>query len=399
MIKKFLENKRQSKKNFNKRSLEMHKKYGGKLEINTKVSMKSKDDLSIAYSPGVAEPCLAIQKNPELVKDLVINGKTVAVITDGSAVLGLGNIGPRASLPVMEGKSALFKRFAGINSFPIALDTQDVEEFIKTVKLLAPSFGGINLEDISAPRCFEIEERLKKELSIPVFHDDQHGTAIVTLAGLINALKLTNKEMKKTKIVVNGAGAAGVAIAKLLHKYGFKDIIMCDSRGIISKDRKDLNQVKKDLLKFTNRLNIKGKLLTALRGSDVFIGVSVANLLKKEDIELMNKDSIIFGLANPNPEITPDEARLGGAKIIATGRSDYPNQVNNVLVFPGIFKGALESGATKITDDMKIAAAEGLAKLVKNPTVNKIIPRPFDRGVCEIVAKSVKDLVKEKKKK
>jgi len=398
MIRKFVRKFSKKSIDFNKKSMEMHMKYGGKLEINTIVPLRSKDDLSIAYSPGVAEPCLAIKKDPSLVKDLVINGKTIAVITDGSAVLGLGNIGPRAALPVMEGKSALFKRFAGLNSFPMAIDTQDVEEFIKTVKLISPSFAGINLEDISAPRCFEIEERLKKELNIPVFHDDQHGTAVVVLAGLINAMKITNRKMQKTKIVVNGAGAAGVAIIKILHKYGFKNIIACDSRGIISKDRTDLNQTKKDILTITNKLNIKGKLQSALRGTDVFIGVSVANLLKKEDIELMNKDSIIFALANPNPEITPHEAKLGGAKIIATGRSDYHNQVNNVLVFPGIFKGALESGATKITDDMKIAAAVGLANLVKKPHPGKIIPKPFENGVADVVAKSVKDLVKKKNK-
>jgi malate dehydrogenase (oxaloacetate-decarboxylating) len=384
----------ETKKDFNKLSMELHEKYGGKIEINAIVPMETKDDLSVAYSPGVAEPCLVIQKDPSRLKDLTINGKTIAVITDGTAVLGLGNIGPKAALPVMEGKSALFKRFANINSFPLALDTTDVELFIQTVKMLAPSFAGINLEDISAPRCFEIEERLKAELDIPVFHDDQHGTAIVVLAGLINALPLVNKTKEEVKVVINGAGAAGVAITKLLHKAGYENIISTDSKGILSKNRTDLNSTKQKLLDFTNKNNIEGTLKEAIAGADVFIGVSVANLLSVEDVKSMNKDAIIFGLANPNPEITPELAKKGGAAIIATGRSDYPNQVNNVLVFPGIFKGALESGATKITDEMKIAAAIGVASLVKEPSFDNIIPSPFQEGVAEIVAKAVSTFVK-----
>jgi malate dehydrogenase (oxaloacetate-decarboxylating) len=385
----------QIEKDFNKLSMELHEKYGGKIEINAIVPMETKDDLSVAYSPGVAEPCLVIQKDPSRLKDLTINGKTIAVITDGTAVLGLGNIGPKAALPVMEGKAALFKRFANINSFPLALDTTDVELFIQTVKILAPSFAGINLEDISAPRCFEIEERLKAELDIPVFHDDQHGTAIVVLAGLINALPLVNKTKEEVKVVINGAGAAGVAVTKLLYKAGYVNIIATDSKGILSKNRKDLNSTKQGLLDFTNKDNTNGTLKKAINGCDVFIGVSVANLLTAKDVQTMNKNAIIFGLANPNPEITLEEARKGGAAIIATGRSDYPNQVNNVLVFPGIFKGALESGATKITDEMKIAAAIGVASLVKEPSFDNIIPSPFQEGVAEIVAKAVSAFVNE----
>jgi malate dehydrogenase (oxaloacetate-decarboxylating) len=385
----------QIEKDFNKLSMELHEKYGGKIEINAIVPMETKDDLSVAYSPGVAEPCLVIQKDPSRLKDLTINGKTIAVITDGTAVLGLGNIGPKAALPVMEGKAALFKRFANINSFPLALDTTDVELFIQTVKILAPSFAGINLEDISAPRCFEIEERLKAELDIPVFHDDQHGTAIVVLAGLINALPLVNKTKEEVKVVINGAGAAGVAVTKLLYKAGYVNIIATDSKGILSKNRKDLNSTKQGLLDFTNKDNTNGTLKKAINGCDVFIGVSVANLLTAKDVQTMNKNAIIFGLANPDPEITLEEARKGGAAIIATGRSDYPNQVNNVLVFPGIFKGALESGATKITDEMKIAAAIGVASLVKEPSFDNIIPSPFQEGVAEIVAKAVSAFVNE----
>jgi malate dehydrogenase (oxaloacetate-decarboxylating) len=385
----------ETKKDFNKLSMELHEKYGGKIEINAIVPMETKDDLSVAYSPGVAEPCLVIQKDPSRLKDLTINGKTIAVITDGTAVLGLGNIGPKAALPVMEGKAALFKRFANINSFPLALDTTDVELFIQTVKILAPSFAGINLEDISAPRCFEIEERLKAELDIPVFHDDQHGTAIVVLAGLINALPLVNKTKEEVKVVINGAGAAGVAVTKLLYKAGYVNIIATDSKGILSKNRKDLNSTKQGLLDFTNKDNTNGTLKKAINGCDVFIGVSVANLLTAKDVQTMNKNAIIFGLANPDPEITLEEARKGGAAIIATGRSDYPNQVNNVLVFPGIFKGALESGATKITDEMKIAAAIGVASLVKEPSFDNIIPSPFQEGVAEIVAKAVSAFVNE----
>ncbi len=395
---KIIKSRNKYSKDFNKMSMDLHEKYGGKLEINATVPLNNKDQLSSAYSPGVAEPCRIIQKDESKLKDLTINGKTIAVITDGSAVLGLGNIGPKASLPVMEGKSALFRKFGGLNSFPIALDTQDVEKFIETVKMLAPSFAGINLEDISAPRCFEIEERLKKELDIPVFHDDQHGTAIVALAGLINGLNIVGKEVKKTKIVINGSGAAGVSIAKLFKRYGFKNTIMCDSRGIISSKRKDLkkNKAKLDLLKFTNSKDIEGTLKEAIIGADVFVGVSVANALTKENVKTMNKDAIIFGLANPIPEIMPEDAKAAGAKIVATGRSDFPNQINNVLVFPGIFRGALDSGAKKITEDMKIAAAVGLASLVKKPTVNKIIPNPFEKNIAETVAKAVADHVNKK---
>jgi malate dehydrogenase (oxaloacetate-decarboxylating) len=379
------------KKDFNKLSIKLHKENQGKIEIVSKIKIKSTDDLSTAYSPGVAAPCLEIQKNPKKLKDYTINGQTIAVITDGSAVLGLGNIGPKASLPVMEGKSLLFKHFANLNSFPIALDTQDTEEFIKTVKYLAPSFAGINLEDISAPRCFEIEQRLKKELDIPVFHDDQHGTAIVVLAGLINSLKIVNKTKRTVKIVINGSGAAGVAITKLLHKYGFNDITVCDSKGIISKKRTNLTKEKKELLEFTNLDNKDGTLKDALKESDIFIGVSIANLLTKEDIRTMATDPIIFALANPNPEITPDEAKKGGAKIISTGRSDFPNQVNNVLVFPGIFKGAIEGNFKDITDEMKLRAANKLAELVKKPTINKIIPNPFEKNIAQSVANAVKN--------
>jgi len=377
------------KKDFGKASVEMHKKNGGKLSMVSRVSVKNTDDLSTAYSPGVAEVCREIAEDPSKVKDYVINGKAVAVITDGSAVLGLGNIGPRAALPVMEGKSLLFKEFVGIDSFPLALDTQDTEEIISTIKALAPSFAGINLEDISAPRCFEIEKRLKAELDIPVFHDDQHGTAIVVLAGLINALKITDRTIDATRIVINGSGAAGVAIAKLLNQYGFKHILLCDSKGIISKDRSDLNEVKQELLKFTNSADISGSLRNGIAQADVFIGVSVANLLSEKEIALMNKRAIVFGLANPDPEVDPEHAHEWGVEILATGRSDYPNQINNVLVFPGLFKGVLESGKNQITERMKLDAAIALAGMVKEPTKDKIIPGPFDTGVADTIAQAV----------
>lgn len=381
---------RGEKEDFGKLSVELHKKNRGKLEIRSKVSVKNIRDLSIAYSPGVAQPCLEIVEDENNAKSLISGPNTVAVITDGTAVLGLGDIGPKAALPVMEGKAVLFKQFAGIDAFPIALDTKDVNEIVETVKRIAPSFGGINLEDISAPRCFEIEERLKKELNIPVFHDDQHGTAIVALAGLINGMKITNRKAEDTKVVINGSGAAGVAIAKILYKYGFKDIIVCDSKGVISRHRPDLSGIKLELLTFTNPRDVCCGLLDALKDADVFIGVSKGNLLNEKHIALMNKDSIIFGLANPIPEITPDEAKKGGAKIVATGRSDYPNQINNVLVFPGIFKGAMEANANNITDEMKIKAAIAIANLVKNPTPNKIIPNPFEKGIVEAVSNAVK---------
>jgi len=374
---------------YDKQSLEAHKKHQGKLEVSSKMPVSNSEELSIAYTPGVAAVSKYIHEHPDSAKELLATKNMVAVITDGSAVLGLGDIGPVAALPVMEGKAVLFKEFAGIDSFPIALDTQDVEEIIKTVKLIAPTFGGINLEDISAPRCFEIEERLKEELDIPVFHDDQHGTAIVVLAGLINALKLTKRSIDTAHIVVNGAGAAGVAITKLLNKAKAKHIIVCDSGGIISKDREDLNPIKQELLKFTNQENISGSLQDALKNADIFVGVSKGNLITAKDVKTMNSDPIIFAMANPDPEIMPDEAAKGGAAIIATGRSDFPNQLNNVLVFPGIFKGAFEANATKITDDMKIAASEALAALVSNPTPEKIIPSPFDEGVADAVAQAV----------
>lgn len=378
---------------YNKLSTDLHKKINGKLEMHSKVKVSNKVDLSIAYSPGIAGPCLAIQKNPDLVRDLVMNGKTVAVITDGSAVLGLGDIGPKASLPVMEGKCVLFKRFSGLNAFPIALNTQNVDEFVKTVEMLAPSFGGINLEDISAPRCFEIEERLKKSLDIPVFHDDQHGTAIVVLAGIINSLKLLKKDKAKVKVVMNGAGAGGIATVKLLHLYGIKNIVVCDSKGIISKDRKDLNSTKVELLKIINKDNLSGSLLDALVDCDIFIGLSKGNLLGEKEIKPMNKDPVVFALANPTPEISPPLAKKLGVKIIGTGRSDFPNQINNSLVFPGIFKGAIDYRAKGITDDMKIGAAKALAALVKKPTFDKVIPGPFDKGVCTAVSESVKKYV------
>lgn len=379
--------------NYSEKSIKMHEDNIGKLSIESKVKIQNKDDLSTAYTPGVAAPCLDIEKNPERAKVLTSAKSTVAVITDGSAVLGLGDIGPDASLPVMEGKCILFKEFGGVNAFPIAINTQNVDKFVDTVKRIAPSFGGINLEDISAPRCFEIEKRLIDELDIPVFHDDQHGTAIVVLAGLINALQLTNRTKENTKIVMNGAGAAGVAITKLLLDYGFEDIIMCDSKGIISSSRDNLNETKKSLLSVTNKEDISGDLKTAIKGRDVFIGVSKGNLLTKEDIQTMNKDSIILAMANPTPEILPEDAKAGGAAVIATGRSDFDNQLNNVLVFPGIFKGALESGAKKFTNEMKFAAAEKLAALVENPTPDYIIPDGFHDGVARAIADAVKEQV------
>ena len=379
---------------YNKESIKLHRKNQGKLEIKGVVKLENKDDLSLAYTPGVGAVCLAIKEDENEYEKLCSSAKTVAVISDGSAVLGLGNIGPKAAMPVMEGKALLFKEFGGINAFPIVLDTQDTEEIIKTVKNIAPSFGGINLEDISAPRCFEIERRLKEELNIPVFHDDQHGTAIVVLAGLINALKITNRN-KKAKIVINGAGAAGIAIAKLLHDYGMEEIIVCDSSGVISRHRENLEMSKLELLTYTNPHDVCCGLLDALKGADVFIGVSRANLLLEADIKLMAKDPIIMAMANPNPEIMPDLAKKAGAKIVATGRSDFPNQLNNVLVFPGIFKGAFEIKAKDITTEMKLAAAVALANLVEKPSEDKIIPGPFDKGVAEAISDSIKKKVKK----
>lgn len=380
------------KKDYQKLSIQAHKKVRGKITIISNLPLTNQDDLSIAYTPGVAGPSLAIAKNPKLARDMTIKGNSVAIVSDGSAVLGLGNIGPEAALPVMEGKAVLFKRFANIDAYPIVLATQDTEAIIQTVKNISPGFGGINLEDISAPRCFEIEERLKQELDIPVMHDDQHGTAIVVLAGLINAFKVTGKQTKTVKVVINGAGAAGIAITKLLYLYGLKDIIVCDSQGIISRKRKNLNKFKKEILKITNKNNIVGTLFDALKNRDVFIGVSQGNLVDEYHIKTMAKDCIIFAMANPIPEIMPNKARRAGAAVVATGRSDFPNQINNSLVFPGIFRGALDSQAKRITNKMKLAAAEALAKVVKQPSPTKIIPGPFDKSVVKAVAGAVKKL-------
>jgi malate dehydrogenase (oxaloacetate-decarboxylating) len=376
-------------KDYAQLSIESHKKHRGKIEVVSKLPVTNRDELSIAYTPGVAAPCLEIAKDKNLAKEMTSTKNMVAVISDGSAVLGLGNIGAEAALPVMEGKCVLFKTFAGIDAFPIVLGTQDTEEIIATIKSIAPTFGAINLEDISAPRCFEIEKRLIEELDIPLMHDDQHGTAVVVLAGIINALKVVNKNKEDVRVVFSGAGAAGIASAKLLYSYGIKNIILVDSKGIVSNSRTDLDKTKKEMLQITNKDDTNGSLQDAIKGADIFIGVSKPKLLSKEDIQSMNKDAIIFALANPTPEIMPDIALSGGAKIIATGRSDFPNQVNNSLAFPGIFKGTLQSGAKKITEKMKIAAAEALSSLVKQPTAEKIIPDPFDNGICEAVTEAV----------
>lgn len=373
-----------------KESLTLHKEKQGKLETISKVKVENKDDLSIVYSPWVAEPCREISKDISKVYDYTLKANTVAVISDGSAVLGLGNIWAESSLPVMEGKCILFKQFWDINAFPIILDTQDSEEIIKTIKHIAPTFGWINLEDISAPRCFEIEKRLKKELDIPVFHDDQHGTAIVTLAWIINGLKIVGKSKNDIKIVVNGLWAAGTAIIRLLLLYGFQDIIVCDSKGIISQERTDLNKEKQEILSLTNKENYSWNLAKALIQRDVFIWVSAPWIVTKDMVKSMNPDPIIFAMANPIPEIMPEEAYDAGAKIIATGRSDYPNQLNNVLVFPGIFKWALQKRVSQITDEMKIQAAQNLANFVVNPTFDKIIPSPFEPWVADEVAKAVR---------
>lgn len=380
------------KKDYQKLSIQIHKRVRGKIEVVSKLPIENREDLSVAYTPGVAGPALAIAKNKKLAYDMTSTKNAVAIVSDGSAVLGLGNIGPEASLPIMEGKAALFKRFAGIDAFPIVLATQDPDEIVAAVKAIAPTFGGINLEDISAPRCFEIETRLKKELAIPVMHDDQHGTAVVVLAGLINALKIVGKKKGMVRVVINGAGAAGIAIAKLLYLYGLSQIVVCDSQGIVSRKRHDLTPVKKEILKITNKKNISGTLFDALKGADIFIGVSKSNLLKAADIKTMAKKAIVFAMANPTPEIMPDEARKGGAAVVASGRSDFPNQINNVLAFPGIFKGAIESRTSQITDKMKIAAAEALARVVKRPTRAKIIPDPFDKRVVLAVSNAIKRL-------
>ncbi|WP_442595438.1 NAD(P)-dependent malic enzyme [Neobacillus sp. D3-1R] len=373
-------------------ALHMHRVNKGKLESKSKVQVKDAKDLSLAYSPGVAEPCKEIYDKPETVYDYTMKGNMVAVVSDGTAVLGLGNIGPEAALPVMEGKAVLFKSFAGVDAFPICLNTTDIDKIVETVKLLEPTFGGVNLEDIAAPNCFVIEERLKKETNIPIFHDDQHGTAIVTVAGLVNALKLIGKKMNEIKVVANGAGAAGIAIIKLLYSYGVRDIIMCDTKGAIYEGRPNgMNAIKDEVAKFTNRDNLQGSLEDVIKGADVFIGVSVAGALTKEMVESMNKNSIIFAMANPVPEIMPEIAKEAGAKVIGTGRSDFPNQVNNVLAFPGIFRGALDVRATHINEAMKVAAVNAIAGLINEDELNEdyVIPGPFDPRVAPAVAAAV----------
>lgn len=380
----------------NEKALLMHEKWNGKLEIVSKTPVKTREDLAIAYTPGVAEPCKVIAQDKESAYKYTMKANTVAVVSDGSAVLGLGNIGPYAAMPVMEGKAVLFKEFGNVNAVPICLDTQDTEEIIKAVTYLAPGFGGINLEDISAPRCFEIEERLKEILDIPVFHDDQHGTAIVVLAGVINALKVVGKKKEDCRVVVNGAGSAGVAITKLLLTYGFPNIIMCDKTGIVSKDTEGLNWMQQKMTEVTNRNNETGTLADALKGADIFIGVSAPNIVTPEMVASMNHDSILFAMANPVPEIMPDAAKAAGARIVGTGRSDFPNQVNNVVAFPGIFKGALEGRATQITEEMKLAAAEAIAGLVPADRLSddNIMPEAFDPQVAEVVANAVKSHIR-----
>lgn len=379
----------------NEKALQMHEQWNGKLEISAKAKVNSREDLAIAYTPGVAEPCKVIAQDQEAAYKYTMKANTIAVISDGSAVLGLGNIGAYAAMPVMEGKAVLFKEFGGVNAVPICLDTQDTEEIIRTIVNIAPAFGGINLEDISAPRCFEIEERLKELLDIPVFHDDQHGTAIVVLAGIINALKVTGKQKESCRIVVNGAGSAGIAITKLLLTYGFCHVTMCDINGIISKDSPNLNWMQKKMTEVTNLEGKKGTLADALQGADIFVGVSAPNIVTKEMVASMNKDSILFAMANPVPEIMPDLAKEGGARVIGTGRSDFPNQVNNVVAFPGIFKGALEGRATQITEEMKLAAAEAIASLVSDEDLSdtNILPEAFDPRVADVVSKAIKDLI------
>ena len=377
------------------KALQMHEQWNGKLETAAKAHVNSREDLAIAYTPGVAEPCKVIAKDPEAAYKYTIKSNTVAVVSDGSAVLGLGNIGALAAMPVMEGKAVLFKEFGGVNAVPICLDTQDTEEIIKTVVNIAPAFGGINLEDISAPRCFEIEERLKELLDIPVFHDDQHGTAIVVLAGIINAIKVTGKKKEDCRVVVNGAGSAGVAITKLLLTYGFEHITMCDINGIISSASPNLNWMQKKMTEVTNLENKTGSLTDAMRGADIFVGVSAPGIVTKEMVASMNSDAILFAMANPVPEIMPDLAKEAGARVVGTGRSDFPNQVNNVVAFPGIFKGALEGRATQITEEMKLATANAIASLVSDEDLNEnnILPEAFDSRVADVVSKAVKELI------
>lgn len=379
----------------NEKALMLHEEWKGKLETVSKATVASREDLALAYTPGVAEPCKVIAKDPEAAYLYTIKSNTIAVVSDGSAVLGLGNIGPLAAMPVMEGKAVLFKEFGGVNAFPICLDTQDTQEIIETVVRIAPAFGGINLEDIAAPRCFEIEEALKERLNIPVFHDDQHGTAIVVLAGVINALKVTGRRKEDCQVVVNGAGSAGVAITRLLLTYGFPHIIMCDKSGILCKGAEGLNWMQEKMMDVTNLEHRTGSLSDAMKGADIFIGVSAPGIVTKDMVASMNKDAIIFAMANPVPEIMPDLAKAAGAKVVGTGRSDFPNQVNNVVVFPGIFKGALEGRATAITEEMKLAAANAIAELVDEKDLNEdnILPEAFDPRVADVVSRAVKDYI------
>lgn len=379
----------------NELALQMHKKWNGKIETTAKSHVRTREDLAIAYTPGVAEPCKVIAKDPTAAYTYTMKANTIAVVSDGSAVLGLGNIGALAGMPVMEGKAVLFKELGGINAVPICLDTQDTEEIIRTVVNIAPAFGGINLEDISAPRCFEIEERLKELLDIPVFHDDQHGTAIIVLAGIINAMKVAGKDKETAQVVVNGAGSAGVAITKLLLRYGFKHVTMCDINGMLNESSPNLNWMQNEMVKVTNLEGRQGTLADALKGADIFVGVSAPNIVSKEMVASMNKDAILFAMANPVPEIMPDLAKEAGAKVVGTGRSDFPNQVNNVVAFPGIFKGALEGRATQITEEMKLAAANAIAGLVPEEELNEnnILPEAFDPRVADTVSKAIKDLI------
>ena len=372
-------------------SLRLHEQWQGKLETVPKMRIETREDLALAYTPGVAEPCRKIAENPSDAYKYTMKANTVAVVSDGSAVLGLGNIGPAAAMPVMEGKCALFKTFGGVNAVPLCLDTQDVDEIVETVKRLAPSFGGINLEDISAPRCFEIERRLIDELGIPVFHDDQHGTAIVVLSGVINAFRLTGKQKETCRVVVNGAGSAGIAIAKLLLNYGFRNLILCDKCGIINSRSEGINEAQRAMLATTNLNDEEGTLADAMRGADIFVGVSAPGIVSADMVKSMNSDAILFAMANPTPEIFPDVARAAGARVVGTGRSDFPNQINNVVAFPGIFKGALESRAMRITEQMKLAAAEALAALVSDDELSEdfIMPEPFDPRAVEAVAAAV----------
>ena len=375
------------------KALMLHEKWNGKIDTVSKAEVNSREDLALAYTPGVAEPCKVIAENPDAAYKYTIKANTVAVVSDGSAVLGLGNIGPLAAMPVMEGKAVLFKEFGGVNAFPICLDTQDTDEIIETVVRIAPAFGGINLEDITAPRCFEIEERLKELLDIPVFHDDQHGTAIVVLAGIINALKVTGKTREDCRVVVNGAGSAGIAISKLLLTYGFRNVMLCDKAGILDRGMDGLNWMQEKMMEVTNLEGKRGTLADALKGADIFVGVSAPGIVSAEMVSSMNRDAILIAMANPVPEIMPDIAKAAGARVVGTGRSDFPNQVNNVLIFPGIFKGALEGRATAITEEMKLAAAAAIAGLVDDSDLNdeNILPAAFDPRVADVVSRAVKE--------